>query len=73
MSLQLFEKWGGFLGSVSNLLVERMPGFVFTLQSQEVNLTQFQEQVPHIELNSERMVTHSEFSHSVAISSGVSP
>ena len=30
-------------GSVSNLLVERMPGFVLSLESQKVNLAQFQE------------------------------
>jgi|GEM_PF-3449582 len=30
-------------GSVSNLLVERMLGFVLSLESQKVNLAQFQE------------------------------
>ena len=37
------------MGSVSNLLVERMPGFVLSLESQKVNLAQLQEQIPHIE------------------------
>ena len=40
-----YETWG----SVSNLLVERMPGFVLSLESQKVNLAQLQEQIPHIE------------------------
>ena len=35
-------------GSVSDLLVEGSRGFVHSLKSQEVNLPQFQEQVPHI-------------------------
>ncbi|MBR5887849.1 MAG: hypothetical protein IKZ07_06530, partial [Akkermansia sp.] len=35
-------------GSVSNLLVVEMTNFVFPLESQEVYLAQFQEQVPHI-------------------------
>jgi len=43
VSLQLFEKWGGDFWGVSNLLVERMPGFVLSLESQKVNLAQFQE------------------------------
>lgn len=35
-------------GSVSDLLVVRTGCFVFSLESQEINLAQFQEQVPHI-------------------------
>ena len=35
-------------GSVSNLLVEEMGGFVLPLWPQEIHLMQFQEQIPRI-------------------------